>query len=290
MPIVVSEASPVTSAAVGIPGVSLGLSLPARPESHEDPLPELKIESPSEPCVLHARTGVPGLGLLQVHSADSHRRIYPPTEQNSSQCVRSLLAVNELMSRANVPWWLTGGVAVDLYAGRWTRSHGDIDVAVPVSEAKKLWDFFRVDGQVLMRRTMSAQFSESLRVTVYHPAEQKDLNTGRTRSVVLIPSARDNMLPVIDFLFFRSGADYTELTTRQVTYQIPMRPERSPSIADVAGMKVQLFDGRLLAFLKADDHPKSQGDLSALTAALGPTTSSDAVALRKVTPYQSIKS
>ena len=38
--------------------------------------------------------------------------------------------LNELLSRGGVMYWLFGGWAVDFHAGRVTRDHGDIDVAV----------------------------------------------------------------------------------------------------------------------------------------------------------------
>jgi hypothetical protein len=38
--------------------------------------------------------------------------------------------VAELFSRLSVPWWIAGGRAIDLFAGRETRSHGDTDVLI----------------------------------------------------------------------------------------------------------------------------------------------------------------
>jgi hypothetical protein len=41
-----------------------------------------------------------------------------------------LLAVRSLLSSLTVPWWIGGGWAIDLAAGRPTRPHGDIDVVL----------------------------------------------------------------------------------------------------------------------------------------------------------------
>jgi len=36
----------------------------------------------------------------------------------------------EVLSGLSVPWWIAGGWAIDLFLGRQTREHGDIDVLV----------------------------------------------------------------------------------------------------------------------------------------------------------------
>jgi hypothetical protein len=36
----------------------------------------------------------------------------------------------ELMSGADVPWWVAGGWAIDLFLGRQTRAHGDTDILI----------------------------------------------------------------------------------------------------------------------------------------------------------------
>ena len=38
--------------------------------------------------------------------------------------------VAALFAGLDVPWWIAGGWAVDLFLGRTTRTHGDIDIAV----------------------------------------------------------------------------------------------------------------------------------------------------------------
>ena len=38
--------------------------------------------------------------------------------------------VAALLSGLTVPWWIAGGLAIDLFVGRETRSHGDTDVLV----------------------------------------------------------------------------------------------------------------------------------------------------------------
>ena len=38
--------------------------------------------------------------------------------------------VSDLLRGASVPWWVAGGWALDLFMGRQTRAHNDIDIAV----------------------------------------------------------------------------------------------------------------------------------------------------------------
>jgi hypothetical protein len=43
-------------------------------------------------------------------------------------------AVGQLMAGADMLWWLSGGQALDVFLGRATRPHGDIDVSVRRSD------------------------------------------------------------------------------------------------------------------------------------------------------------
>lgn len=47
-------------------------------------------------------------------------------------------AVAALFARADARWWLSGGCALDLWLGRVTRAHSDIDVSVLRSDAGNL--------------------------------------------------------------------------------------------------------------------------------------------------------
>ncbi len=59
--------------------------------------------------------------------------------------------VTDLLSSAACPWWIAGGWAIDLYLGRQTRAHGDIDVLIlrddqlVMQEALSGWDLHAAD-------------------------------------------------------------------------------------------------------------------------------------------------
>ena len=63
--------------------------------------------------------------------------------------------VAELLRGLEVPWWIAGGWALDLFAGRQTRAHADIEVSVFRADEAKLrrqlsgWEFFVADAGAL---------------------------------------------------------------------------------------------------------------------------------------------
>jgi hypothetical protein len=65
--------------------------------------------------------------------------------------------VPDLLTPLGVRWWIAGGVAIDLAAGRTTRAHGDIDVALLWSDAPRLaplrgaWDIRIAHDGTLLR-------------------------------------------------------------------------------------------------------------------------------------------
>ncbi len=50
----------------------------------------------------------------------------------------SISQVQELMANADCPWWLAGGWTLDLFVGRQTRKHDDIDVLISRDDQLKL--------------------------------------------------------------------------------------------------------------------------------------------------------
>jgi lincosamide nucleotidyltransferase A/C/D/E len=59
----------------------------------------------------------------------------------------ALAAIGRLdASFQGIAYWIFGGWAVDFHAGRVTRDHGDIDVAVWQADLETVRDILRVDG------------------------------------------------------------------------------------------------------------------------------------------------
>lgn len=63
----------------------------------------------------------------------------------------SLDSVAELFKSVDIPWWIAGGWAIDLFLGRQTREHADIDVLVLREDYAELrrhlgdWDVHAAD-------------------------------------------------------------------------------------------------------------------------------------------------
>ena len=62
-----------------------------------------------------------------------------------------------LLARINVPWWVAGGWALDLFLGSQTRSHDDFDVGVLRRDVTDVvaglsgWEFFEASSGMLYR-------------------------------------------------------------------------------------------------------------------------------------------
>ena len=44
----------------------------------------------------------------------------------------------DVFAPLSIPWWIAGGWAIDVYLGRQTREHADIDVSVLRADHRKL--------------------------------------------------------------------------------------------------------------------------------------------------------
>ena len=58
-------------------------------------------------------------------------------------------AVGSLLSGLTVPWWITGGWAVDLAAGHVTRDHADVNVMMLERDEHALRGLTGVDIQLI---------------------------------------------------------------------------------------------------------------------------------------------
>lgn len=103
--------------------------------------------------------------------------------------------VTDLLRQATFPWWIAGGWAIDLYLGRQTRPHDDLDVLIlredqlAVQQALSGWDLHAADPPGTLRPWLA---SEVL------PAEVHDLWCRRTPSSawslqVMIDDASDGV-------------------------------------------------------------------------------------------------
>jgi len=69
--------------------------------------------------------------LSTLPGADGHHgRVRPHDPELDRWDPLSVAALRPLLGSAAARWWISGGVALDLFLGRTTRPHGDLDVSV----------------------------------------------------------------------------------------------------------------------------------------------------------------
>ena len=74
-------------------------------------------------------------------------RAVPATPENSRWEPLTPQQVAELLRGVALPWWIAGGWALDLFLGRQTRAHNDIDIAIFRGDEDKIraqlkgWEF-----------------------------------------------------------------------------------------------------------------------------------------------------
>jgi len=74
-------------------------------------------------------------------------RAIPATPENSRWEPLTPQQVAERLRGVDFPWWIAGGWALDLFLGRQTRAHNDIEIAIFRGEEEKLrahlkgWEF-----------------------------------------------------------------------------------------------------------------------------------------------------
>ncbi len=75
-------------------------------------------------------------------------RAIPATPENSRWEPLTPQQVAERLRGLDIPWWIAGGWALDLFLGRQTRAHNDIEIAIFRGEEQKLrthlrgWEHF----------------------------------------------------------------------------------------------------------------------------------------------------
>jgi hypothetical protein len=68
------------------------------------------------------------------------------TQLNASDQLAVLAELHHLLQSHGIAYWLFGGWAVDFYAGRVTRAHGDLDIAVWYDDRGRLAALLKRQG------------------------------------------------------------------------------------------------------------------------------------------------
>ena len=84
---------------------------------------------------------------MTTDKASTDPRTIPATPENSRWEPLTPQQVAERLRGLDIPWWIAGGWALDLFLGRQTRAHNDIEIAVFRADLDKVrahlrgWEF-----------------------------------------------------------------------------------------------------------------------------------------------------
>jgi hypothetical protein len=108
-----------------------------------------------------------------------------------------VLRVGALLSGLTVPWWITGGWAIDLAVGHRTRDHDDVDVMMLERDEHALRGLTGVDIELIADGQPPGPWPAGRRLTAGHPPGPKPPITGpsRRRGDRLILHGEDLPLP-----------------------------------------------------------------------------------------------
>lgn len=156
-----------------------------------------------------------------------------------------LTELAEIFSPAAFPWWVAGGTAVDLFLGRVTRSHDDLDVEVLRTDQMKLqrllgaWDMHVAQGGRL------------------RPWQSHDYLPDGDGSIWCRQSSGSPW--VLQVLFGESdGDDWLFRRNPQVRMPLAMLGRRTPGGVPYLTPAVQVL------FKARDTRPKDQADFEAV--------------------------
>ncbi len=94
--------------------------------------------------------------------------------------------VRDLFANFQRPWFIAGGWAIDLWLGRKTREHADIDIAVLRADQVPLRGFLRGWSFQFIKDRQRVDWIESNRVDLpFHEIHAFNPNSGQTLEVLL---------------------------------------------------------------------------------------------------------
>ncbi|HEX3842616.1 MAG TPA: hypothetical protein VHU85_17625 [Acidimicrobiales bacterium] len=79
---------------------------------------------------------------------------------NEDQQLDAISRLHGLFGRQDLDYWLFGGWAVDFHAGRVTRQHADIDMAVWVADLDRAKEVLDREGWILSRDALQDGYAE----------------------------------------------------------------------------------------------------------------------------------
>lgn len=222
----------------------------------------------------------PALLRCLTHPARAHREVRPASFANVERSLRTLAAFARFASASKIEWYLTGGIAVDLVTRAASRLHSDLDIVIPIDQARRLRDLLAASGVGAYRRVLTATYAADRRFTLFKRCSPAQADFGRHRTLMLLMRQGERLLPLVDLHFvLRSSSGLAVLDKRRIV-NLPF-PLAGADEFSVAGERVRCCDLRLLMYLKSDGREKSRHDARRLARCLSPSDISKIARLRR---------
>jgi hypothetical protein len=153
-------------------------------------------------------------------------------------------AVEALLSGTDVLWWLSGGEALDVFLGRSTRAHGDIDVSVRRSDWPSLRQYLlgRLEVKIAHKGVLSDVTDDPLHDEI-HGFWTRDLRGGPWRLQINLEPVdgrnwvyrRDARItrPVDQVVLWRGTLPYVNPAVQLLFKAVDTRPQDEQDLAAV---------------------------------------------------------
>ena len=185
------------------------------------------------------------------------KRLRLPTKKNTSQINASLERICKMFEKAPFDWYLVGGVGIDLYLGKMTRFHHDIDIEVPSENTNQLIDYIKGINYTLLQKVLSTNIPKNKRLVIYKEANIRECvpeSKARYRLVNYnhgrIIDGKLNFLSYIDVSFTRQHGSGTEVGYHGRSIIMPIKYSGEQMVKEFKGNKIKLRDPRYHLYLK----------------------------------------
>ncbi len=197
-------------------------------------------------------------------------------------------------------WYLVGGLGIDLFLGKQTRPHHDIDIEIPSDQAKDLIDYMASKGYSTYRRVEGRRLnilkalknrSKKLfgklngvdvkikpdthyRWTFYEKASESDCIPSRKNKLCFFSenSSLNSYMPILDIFFVNQTESGTEIGIQGKSYYLHEPYEAEPVTwnGNMIKMRNPAYHTFLKSLLIKSDltEDKHERDLELITEAL----------------------
>ena len=198
------------------------------------------------------------LGKFQIAKYDRNpERLSYPSPDHVNQLYDSLENFCKVVRDAPFEWFLVGGLGIDMYYGKISREHRDIDIEIPSDQAQEMIQHMEKNDYSLFRKILSTNISRKKRMVVYKETDGSDCRHDTGYKFRLVPCSEgrivddpENNLPFVDVTFSKKCDEGFEICYKGNTIALA-EPYTAENMAiHFRGHKVRLMNPVYHAALK----------------------------------------